>query len=278
MTTSVDVTAVLAAYLVDPAFTAAFDANPRNAVLSAGGSAALAREVSAIDLARLQAFRGLITKVQHNFLWATFPLTLMHLRNTRLDLPLFSALATTHLDLRRRGVRDMRERISTFVGFAADFLRRAGGAAALECGLLLTHEDCLREVNEPCLGAEAIHPHHLTGRSVPVLLGRLLIRTFTASPLPLARAIASAKPVPRVRLRTTDITYWKGIGAEGARVFAVRDLTPRLLAAIDGRRSVETVVRQVTGLRAPAPFLPAFVKAAQLGLITFRNAGRRAVS
>jgi hypothetical protein len=275
--TTVDVTAVLAAYLVDPAFTTAFDANPRTAVLSLGGSAELAREVSAIDRDRLQAFRGLITKVQHNFLWSTFPLTLRQLRHHQLDQPLFTALATTHLGLRQQGVRDVPARVRVFVDFGGEFLRRSRRRGALECGLLLAHEDCLRQVNEPYqlpATGDALRPHRVTPRSVPVLLGRLCIRTFAASPIPLADAISSGKRTPRVRLKATDIAYWNAISGQGARAFAVTDLTPRLLAAVDGSRSVAQIVRHVTRLRAAGPFLPAFVKAAQLGLITFRSPAR----
>jgi hypothetical protein len=271
--TTVDVTAILAAYLVDPAFTTAFDANPRNAVLSLGGSAELAHEVSAIDLDRLQAFRGLITKVQHNFLWSTFPLTLRQLRHRRLDQPLFTALATTHLGLRQQGVRDVRARVSVFVDFAADFLRRAGRRGALECSLLLAHEDCLRQINDPYespMGGD-VHAYRVTPRSIPVLLGRLCVRTFPASPLPLVNAVSAGKRVPPVRLKAPDIAYWNANDGQDARVFAVTDLTPRLLAAVDGRRSVGQVVRHVTGLRAAGPFLAAFVKAAEIGLIAFRS-------
>ena len=272
--TTVDVTAILAAYLVDPAFTTAFDASPRNAVLSLGGSADLAREVSAIDLDRLRAFRGLITKVQHNFLWSTFPLTLRHLRHHRLDQPLFTALATTHLGLRQQGVRDVPARVSVFVDFAAEFLRQAKRRGAVECGLLLAHEDCMRQVSEPyelpAMG-DAARPHRVTPRSIPVLLGRLCVRTFPASPLPLANAVSSGKRTAPVRLKETDIAYWNAINDEGARAFAVTDLTPRLLTAVDGSRSVGQIVRHVTSLRAAGPFLSAFVKAAQLGLITFRS-------
>jgi len=269
-----DVTAVLAAYLVDPVFTTAFDSNPRSAVLSIGGSPELAREVSAIDLDRLQAFRGLITKVQHNFLWSMFPLTLGRLRHHRLDQPLFTALATTHLGLRQQGVRDVTARVSVFVAFAAAFLRRNKQRGALECRLLLAHEDGLRKVNERCelpATGEALRAHRVTSRSIPVLLGRLCIRTFPASPLPLADAISSGKRMPRVRLKTTDIAYWNAINGEGPSAFAVTDLTPRLLVAVDGRRNVGQIVRHVTRLRASAPFLSAFVKAAQLNLITFRS-------
>jgi hypothetical protein len=272
--TTVDVTAILAAYLVDPGFTTAFDASPRNAVLSLGGSDDLAREISAIDLERLQAFRGLITKVQHNFLWSTFPLTLRHLRHHRLDQPLFTALATTHLGLRQQGVRDVAARVSVFVDFADGFLRRTRTRGALECSLLLAHEDCLRQVNEPyeySATGDVVRPHRLTPRSIPVLLGRLSVRTFPASPLPLADAVSWGKRTPPVRHKKTDIAYWNAINGEGARAFAVTDLTPRLLTAVDGQRSVGQIVRHVTRLRAAGPFLPAFVKAAQLGLITFRS-------
>lgn len=272
--TTVDVTAILAAYLVDPAFTTAFDANPRNAVLSLGGSAELAREVSGIDRGRLQAFRGLITKVQHNFLWSTFPLTLKQLRHHQLDQPLFTALATTHLGLRQQGVRDVPARVAVFVDFAAKFLRRAKRRGALECGLLLAHEDCLRQVSEPYqlpATGDDLRPHRVTPRSIPVLLGRMCIRTFPASPLPLANAASSGRRTPPVRFKATDIAYWNAINGHGARAFAVTDLTPRLLAAVDGRRSVGQIVRHVTRLRAAGPFVSAFVKAAQLGLITFRT-------
>ena len=270
---TVDVTAILAAYLVDPAFTTAFDANPRNAVLSLGGSADLAREVSAIDLDRLQAFRGLITKVQHNFLWSTFPLTLRHLRHHRLDQPLFTALATTHLGLRQQGVRDVRARVAVFVDFATGFLRRTKRRGALECGLLLAHEDCLQQVNEPyelAATGDVLRPHRVTPRSIPVLLGRLCIRRFPASPLPLADAISSGKRTPPVRRKATDIAYWNAINGQGPSAFAVTDLTPRLLAAVDGRRNVGQIVRHVTTLRAAGSFVAAFVRAAELGLITFR--------
>ena len=275
--TTVDVQAILAAYLVDPAFTAAFDANPREAVLSLGASDALALEVSAIDRDRLQSFRGLITKVQHNFLWPAFPLTLRHLRTHRLDQPLFSAMATTHIRLRRQGVRDVQTRTAAFVEVAAEFLRRDVRRGALECGLLLAHEDCLRLVNEPYelhATGDPVHPHRVTRHSVPVLLGRLCIRTFPASPLALVSALSSAKRIPSVRLDPIDIAYWKAIGGEGARAFPVTDLTPRLLAAVDGRRTVGQVVRHATRVRAASPFVAAFVKAAQIGLISFRSPGK----
>jgi len=74
-----------------------------------------------------------------------------------------------------------------------------------------------------------------------------------------------------VRLKQTDIAYWNSIDGQGARVFAVTDLTPRLLTAVDGHRTVGQIVRHATSLRAAGPFLSAFVKAAQLGLITFRS-------
>jgi hypothetical protein len=172
------------------------------------------RRPQGVDVERLSAFAGFVTKVQSNFLWESLPGTLAALRHARIENRVFQDFSPAHWRLRRRRA-PFGERIDVFIAALTRWLTRRKLYAIRD---LLTHEAAQRST--------------LARAFVVVRLGSDPEATFARVQEGLELDGYERRPHRRV--------YSARDGA--IRAFEIDRDTARVLELIDGKRSARSVV------------------------------------
>jgi hypothetical protein len=280
MTSTLQIQEILARCLAEPPFLDALitdrDTVLANYSLDANTRAAFART----DLRRLRRFSGFIGKVQHNHLWEHFPATRLLLQRYRVEIDVFADYRATQLspELRAEEPAGKIRRFATYLSrYAAKRRELAGLTAAVEferaCWELRQsiaaaddRLDCGPPVENPAGLSWSAFQHQ-----TPVPIGPLRIESFDCDPSRLVASILDGTfttcPRPRKRLYVLQLDPQTSL----LEVMAVEELTALMLSAIDGRRSVRSIIsairRRALAATPPLAFRAFFEQAAAAKMI-----------
>jgi len=199
-------------------------------------------ELTALDLAQVRRFGGLISKVQHNDTWERFPLTRALLKCYGMELEVFAAYRNRHLDL-LRGARPTRDaKTLSFLSFLADHLDGIDPAACPGLVDVLVHERWTWEV-----GRELAEPDRRqvveSARERVVPRDALRVAALRYHPFDIASALRDdSSAVADLAPRPTYLGYWGRRRADDVAVLELDAVTASVLACVDGVRSAAEVV------------------------------------
>jgi hypothetical protein len=270
---------IVARCLVEPAFLDAVRADPAGALAAYDLADSDRAAFQAADFGRLRQFSGFIGKVQHNFLWESFPATRRLLRRHGIELEVFARYRGLQLEPETRAA-GQDEKIRRFLSFLEDYLDGSGRYPALQT--VMRHERAVWEIRRAasppaarCKGlrtkALARLPWREFARLVPGVNGVLRIETFNCDPVALTARVLEDRP-SRLRRRPRLMVYWLDRSTARLRTLAVETLPALLLSQVDGRRpigAIVSVIRRRSLAEAPSSaFRPFFEDAARDGLIS----------
>lgn len=252
-----EVQSVVSRCLLDPAFLARM-AEDRDAVLQGLGLGGEARaRLADLDLARLRLFSGFVLAVKHNDLWDRFPYTRGLLRRFRIELEVFSAYrdagGARHVD----GSAGRPAQIACFLDFLDRYLAARPEPRLAELRDVATHERLVWEIDreleaagEDQPPAAAVEPaeHIAAAELVPCPRGALRLARMEHDPLELMERLAAGDPAGAgCERRRRWLAYLVDGESRTLRLLEVDPATAALLAAIDGRRTLAEVAREVVG-------------------------------
>src|SRR6267154_5764364 len=192
------VESILARSLVEPDFLEALIVDPKGSLSSYSLDETAKGEFLNADFARIRAFSGFISKVQHNYLWESFPATRKLLTFFGVEIDLFSRYRRIQLSQRRKG-EERRESILRFIEFLEVELKSKRGWQFRLMLELLKHERVTWEtrlslgtVPEPMSTRLSIHRFSWAKFKTltPVACGPLVVRKFCYDPSPIADRVA----------------------------------------------------------------------------------------
>jgi hypothetical protein len=279
------VESILARSLLDPDFLDALMVDPNKSLSSYSLDDTTRREFLSADFARIRAFSGFICKVQHNYLWESFPATRKLLAVYGLEIDLFSRYRRIQLSQKRKH-EERRESILRFIEFLEVDLSSKRGAPFRLMRELLKHERATWETrlslgNIPAQTSTEASMCELNWsrfqRLTPVLCGPLAIRKFCYDPIPLAHLVVGdtfdyGKLPPR---SPRILGYWGDRTTCQLRVLTLDRLTAGVLCWINGRRSVRKVIdcvrRSAKDALKPRDFRGLFEDMVEARLLSLRG-------
>ena len=213
----------------------------------------------AFDFSRIRNVAGFIAKVQHNYLWESFPGTLNLLKLMGLQIPIFSSYNRTHQRLRAEGVTSKHEKIRQFLAYLAGALkhRRETGVAVLRD--VLCHEETMWQVaakmaelvasdrDDVGVSVDEMVAHDVDQWDciVPAVRGLLVLREFEYDPVAALSDLARGKiDLTSVGPSTQHIGYWGDSATRQLRVLVLGRETSVLLSEIDGLRPMHVVIER----------------------------------
>ncbi len=274
------VESVLARCLLDADFLRQVASDPDRALAPYDLDEKARADFAALDFRGVQNFAGFVTKIQHNDLWESLPFTRALLKYYGIEIEAFAAYHGVHLRLRARHASRI-EKVASFLAFLDDYVAARDDPRLVGLRGVLTHERMEWEVRnaavDDCVpdaevGVEATP----FGSLVPAARGAIRIASFRFSPLAIATHLASGTFDPADLVAHPHcLAYLVDSGSRRLRVLEVDDVTAALLAEVDGRRSVRTVVRRATGHPniSLSAFRPIFEAAVECGLLSLRPRG-----
>jgi len=280
----VGVESILARSLMDPDFLEALIVDPNGSLSSYSLDEATKREFLNANLTRIRAFSGFISKVQHNYLWESFPATLKLLSLYDLEIDLFSRYRSIQLSEKRKGA-ERRESVLRFIEFLEVQFKNKKGEQSKLMREVLKHERAtwesrlsLGSVPEPVSTQPSMYKFNWSQfhRLSPVLCGPLAIREFCYDPIPLADLVVGenfdGKPPPR---SPVILGYWGDRSTCQLRILQLDRLTAGVLCWVNGRRSIRQIIdcvrRSAKGALMPKDFRGLFEGMAEAGLLSLRG-------
>ena len=274
------VEAIVARCLVEPAFLDAVRADPAGALAAYDLGDADRAAFQVADFGRLRQFSGFIGKVQHNFLWESFPATRRLLRRHGMELEVFARYRGFQLAPETRSA-GQNEKIRRFLSFLENHLADSGRYPSLRA--VLRHERAIWEIRQAVtapaprraglgLAALASLPWREFSRLIPGVNGALRIEAFDCDPVALTARVLEDCPEHRLRRRPRLLVYWADRSSDRLRTLTVEKLAALLLSQVDGHRRAGSIVaairRQGLAEVPPSAFRPFFEDAARDGLIS----------
>jgi hypothetical protein len=281
------VTSVIARCLLDATFLEHMAADPRAALSECALDERTRFALETLDIAQVRRFAGFIVKVQHSFLWESFPWTVKLLQAYGIELEVFASYLAQHQRLRRSPGLSRREKLAAFAAFLRGLLNEGPGtrwAALLD---VLTHEQAEWEIRTALADEPAERPQPCAPlapdsreflRQVPVVRGALRIARFSYDPCEIIALLAAGAPIPdRLAPQPCCLAYWGDVATQELRVLELDALSAVLLAQVNGRRSLRTVLRRGCAGLPAVPGLPAvrqlFGALAGRGVLAFASGG-----
>jgi hypothetical protein len=274
---------IVARGLMEPAFLEQLAVEPLNTLAAYGLDQRLLTEFGYLDIARLRNFGGLISKVQHNYLWESFPATQRLLCHYDLEIRLFADYRLFIQENPEAQTASRHLKIARFVQFVEDQLSRSDPARYPGLADVLKHEKLSWEVSKSPWAAvtrttRSDHPDLTAvraaefGRLIPRLQGRLSVSDFEYDPLQIITQLAREQFDPNgLSIRGRVLAYWIRTPDAPLQVIEFDPGTIAILSSIDGRRSIRTIVRRITGASHVSRFVPFFEAASKHGLFTFAS-------
>lgn len=189
----------------------------------------------------LRLFSAFIAKVQHNYLWNDFPLTLTTIRRLGIELEIFGAYLPAHQQNRRdHPGMTIEEKKNCFVEFFRHYTSQKKDPAFIKAHTILTHENIYRQAKkitpEPALKKKPA-PGRIVTKSIPVYNGRVWINELYVNPALINTLLTAERPI-KVYQRKKRYCYWQKDRNEDLRVFEVSKNMAAVLAAIDGKKNI----------------------------------------
>jgi hypothetical protein len=283
------VQSVTARCLLDPSFLRMMSSDPASALKTYGLDEDEWAEFSWLDLKKVRSLAGFIVRVQHNFLWESLPYTLALLSFYRAEISVFEDYFGHYRETRARSRASRRQKIKRFLSWMKEYLKSTGSSFP---GLydVLTHERIVWEigiktaeiglpVRRPSRSASSSLKVSQLERLVPEVRGVLRIGEFRYSPLKIIDQLNHNKVNPRpLGNKRLHLCYWANPDSLELRMFEVDRVTAALLRAVDGQRSIGSILDdclgQVTARSSRPPYRMCILGAEERGILRLR-AGTR---
>ena len=278
---------ILARCLLDPAFLARFDKDPMGAADEYSLDEQTRSELIELKIDRLRNFGGFITKVQHHYLWKSFPKTLSLLTHYGIELKVFAAYRSIVQQSRDSYRVTQDEKIERFLNFLEGFLESKDGAQYVGVREVLIHEKVRWEIELMSFEGKPSRPQHLVSdlstltsrqfdRLVPSVRGMLRIYEFNYNPLEIISSLSDGEFKPdQITPYQRVFAYWIDSATNELRVLELEPVTSVLLSQVDGHRSIRAIIRRVASKFAGGIKLsqlrPFFRDASDAGLLNFSN-------
>ena len=192
---------------------------------------------------RIAQYAGLITNIQNNGLWQYIPATRLLLKRYGLDLKAFIAFRSQHQLNRMRNGAQRDAVTETFFAFLQDLLDCDPTFARPLLKLVFAHEHTvwnMERMKQPA-AMLPIPRASIENSLVPVIHGALWITHYEADPIVTIERIRAGMP-DATGPEPTTIGYWRDPNGNTLRIIGLTPSAAALLANVDGRSSVDTLV------------------------------------
>lgn len=200
---------------------------------------------SAHNLNALRLFSAFIAKVQHNYLWNDFPLTIASLKRSGKELAVFSAYLELHQQNKRIPGLPVEEKKQRFVCFLQRFLEenKQDHSCRLTSEILLfenTSRLLKRSPVSPVLKNKSGYRGRGLLKTIPFVNGNIKICAHAVNPALLNSILnsASAAPVP---FRKKTFCYWYNKEKDELRIFEISKQVGLLLSIIDSEKNISAI-------------------------------------
>lgn len=274
---------IIARCLLNPSFTASLQHNSAEALAPYGLEEGIRQQVESADFDKIQRFSGFISKIQHNYLWESFPATRQLLRYYELELEVFTAYRPHQLSAdANHASRD--ERTRSFLDFLEAHLANGPKVGTSYPGLseVLQHERAIWDLvsatsklddEESSLLIEWTNlSWSAFQRLLPAIHGPMRLCVFDVDPEQVIRQLkegtfAGIAPNTERSFFAYRINRKTGYSS----VLKFDSLSVSILSRIDGKRSVRSVIasarRSGLGEIRPLAFRSFFEEIANMGII-----------
>ncbi|MGC2781287.1 MAG: hypothetical protein WA418_37185 [Bradyrhizobium sp.] len=238
--------AVLAAAMADPALLERWRRRP--AALNKAGIGA-----AAFELDKIWRFAGLVTKVRHNDLRISLPLTFKLLDLGHLSIEAFANYAKQAAALRRSGRKSKAERMQSLFEFLDGWLDRRNPAHAAVWDMI-RHERALLELqaDAPSAQAEGANGRQVCAETIPVRGERVIRHEMSFNPVALVRMLrAGTYALATLPRGPFLVAYCRDQRASRIDILEIDEVTSVLLDLADGSRSIGEIAALLRGAGIP---------------------------
>lgn len=193
----------------------------------------------------LKYFGGFITKVQHNYLWMDFKLTMKLMIRQKTELEIFTAYAPVHQENKKIKGMKQDEKILRFISFLKKYLSaRPQRKYRLVLNVLL-HEEAMfllktgADTGEP---VTANPSRKLSLKAIPGICGAVC---HVPMHLPPGRMAECLQPnaAKLLRSRRKYYSYWYDPHTPAVRILEMPALMRRVLVEVDSKKKIKEIVR-----------------------------------
>jgi hypothetical protein len=273
------VTSIVARCLTEPDFLSVLCSRPSEALAGYPLADRTRRDFLTLDVDRIRRFGGLITKVQHNYLWEGFAGTLYLTKHFGIELSAFAEYRGAIGGQPRPDTRE--QRTAAFLDFLSTYIARHGPRRWAALRAVLTHERHTWSVaNEVAASQHPSRPAAETASTkgcVPRFAGPVHLEEYACDPHALIDQARQGRCHPLRSRLCHRFVYWGNPETQTVHVLTVDRDTFRVLGYIDGRRSVAqlcTVAGRAARLSSERCLL-LLSRAHALGLIHMQYSKRR---
>jgi hypothetical protein len=193
------------------------------------------------NIQSLRLFSAFIAKVQHNYLWKDFPLTLTTIRKLGIDLEIFNAYLSTHQQIRKEHpAPSIEEKKNRFIRFFKNYTSRKTESSFIQANTIFIHEDIYRQAGEIPEPPDK-NKKKSTGRTgmkrIPEINGRIWIAELHMNP-GFISSILSSDELLKIYNRKKRYCYWLNKKNEELQIFEVSKKMTGVLQAINGKKSM----------------------------------------
>jgi hypothetical protein len=226
--------AIIAAGVAEPSLLASWRRDP-------SALTRLGLEPEALEFGSLWRFVGLATKVRYNDLRRAMPLTFRLMDQLGISIGIFADYAVIAVDLRRLGKTSCFEKLSSFLDFVADWIRRDDRDHVLLWDMI-RHE---RELISPIeLRPQTPLADALGGQRVLSHCYGLSQQDMSCAPGDLAALIRSGtRDFSILRRGEFHFAYWHSADEADLRILELDELSNVILGLADGERSASEIAR-----------------------------------
>lgn len=277
---------IIARCLLEPAFLAALRADAASALVEYRLDDDLRAQMVGADLVRIGRFAGFIGKVQHNYLWESFPCTRRLLRFYQIEGDVFTAFRP--LQLAQAGDTHRNDRIRRFVAFLDAFIseRAAIGFDYPGMAEALRHEYNIWELgltellgmSEPAIPSVRLSkiPWGRFKQLVAKGNGRLRIGAYRSDPVDIERRVNDGSFDGVLRFeKSIVLLYWINQASATIQLLEVDELSGLVLSQMNDRRTVRAVIDRARQLSTtdvpPVAFRALFEEAVTVGFLSLGN-------
>jgi len=220
-----------------------------------------------LDVNRVRYFAGFITKVQHNYLWESFPYTRALLKLYQIEIEVFTAYLAIYQQLRAQGAISKDQKIESFMKFLLAYLEPSKKVELPGLQEVIAHEHMEWEIRRALRGVESPGPQRSQidlsalstrqlGRLVPVVQGAFRVNDFIRDPLVIVKQIAQGSFDPQeIPEQRQYLGYWGETATNQLHILELDDLSANLLSLVNGRRSIRVIIERVAKTM-PYPIYP----------------------
>jgi hypothetical protein len=277
------VNSILARCLLDSAFLQLMVRDPSAALEGYVLDEQTQADFLTLNIDKVRNFAGFITKVQHNYLWESFPYTRALLKLYKIEIEIFVAYFPTHQRIRAEGRASKNQKIESFLTFLLAYLDSQEGSRYPGLREILLHESMLWEIGialrpsqlpKPLEGERAIvslRPRQF-GSVVPMVRGELRVGHFMYDPKQIITCLTQGHlALHQLPVQRRCLSYWADSATNQLRILELDDVSAALLSQVDGCRPIRTIIRQVMqdmhGRVHLTQFWPFFQAAFEQGLL-----------